>query len=68
MKKIILAILLLSAPFVAESQKTRGFPEQFPDQPNNIGSPVPIVESIIGLLGLGGAYAWRIAKKNKKEN
>lgn len=28
---------------------------------------VPIIESILGLLGLGGAYAWRLCKKNKKK-
>lgn len=34
--------------------------------PDNPG--VPIVESIIGLLGLGGAYAWRLIAKKRKED
>lgn len=28
---------------------------------------VPIVESILGILGLGGAYAWRLFSKKRKD-
>lgn len=36
--------------------------------PTDPAQTVPIVESIFGLLGLGGAYAWRLMKgKNKKD-
>ena len=38
-----------------------------PGNPNeDKDAPVPIIESIFGLLGLGGAYAWRLCRKNKK--
>ena len=30
-------------------------------------APVPIIESIIGLLGLGGAYAIRLFSKKRKD-
>ena len=40
----------------------------FGDQ-ENPGNPneVPIIESILGLLGLGGAYAWRLFSKNRRK-
>lgn len=40
----------------------------FGDQ-KNPGNPneVPIIESILGLLGLGGAYAWRLFSKNRRK-
>ena len=34
--------------------------------PGNPGE-VPIIESILGLLGLGGVYAWRLFSKNRKD-
>lgn len=34
----------------------------------NPGTTVPIVESILGLLGLGGAYAWRLFRKKEKND
>lgn len=36
------------------------------DDPGNPGE-VPIIESILGILGLGGAYAWRLFSKNRKK-
>ena len=36
------------------------------EDPGNPGE-VPIIESILGLLGLGGAYAWRLFSKNRKD-
>lgn len=33
----------------------------------NPGQEVPIIESIIGLLGLGGAYAIRLFSKKRKD-
>ncbi len=41
--------------------------EGFPNPPADPGA-VPIVESILGLLGLGGVYAYRLFKKGKKED
>ena len=41
--------------------------EGFPNPPADPGA-VPIVESILALLGLGGAYAYRLFKKGKKED
>lgn len=39
----------------------------FNDQPSDPGATAPITESILGLLGLGGVYAWRLIKgRNKK--
>lgn len=35
--------------------------------PSDPGATAPITESILGLLGLGGVYAWRLIKgRNKK--
>ncbi len=41
---------------------------KFGDQ-ENPGNPneVPIIESILGLLGLGGAYAWRLFSKGRRK-
>lgn len=33
----------------------------------NPGDTVPIIESILGLLGLGGAYAFRLFTKKRKD-
>lgn len=38
-----------------------------PGNPNPAPEDVPIVESILGLLGLGGAYAWRLFSKNRRK-
>ena len=35
------------------------------DNPGNPGA-VPIIESILGLFGLGGVYAWRLFSKKRK--
>jgi hypothetical protein len=61
MKKITLLAVVL---FVATSVMAQ---ESFPGKPSDPGA-VPIVESILGLLGLGGAYAYRLFKKGKKED
>ena len=44
--------------------QTKGFGDQ-----ENPGNPneVPIIESILGLLGLSGAYAWRLFSKNRRK-
>lgn len=46
-----------------------GFPEYEPSNPEGThkGEAVPIVESILGVLGLGGIYAWRLIKRKKEE-
>ena len=61
MKKFTLlaVVLFVSASVMAQ--------ETFPGKPNDPGA-VPIVESILGLLGLGGVYAYRLFKKGKKED
>lgn len=47
---------------------TKGFPSNTtPSSPNSTQPGAPIVESILGLLGLGGIYTWRLIRKNKKE-
>lgn len=61
MKKITLLAVVLFVAATAMAQ------ESFPDKPSDPGA-VPIVESILGLLGLGGAYAYRLFKKGKKED
>ena len=42
--------------------------DNFGDQ-DNPGNPneVPIIESILGILGLGGAYAWRLLSKGRRK-
>ena len=42
--------------------------KNFGDQ-ENPGNPneVPIIESILGILGLGGAYAWRLLSKGRRK-
>ncbi|MBQ7818076.1 MAG: hypothetical protein IJ341_00095 [Bacteroidales bacterium] len=61
MKKIILmsAMVLVTISVMAQST--------FPQPPEDPGA-VPIVESILGLLGLGGVYVYRLFKKGKKED
>ncbi len=43
---------------------TKGLGDQ-----ENPGNPneVPIIESILGILGLGGAYAWRLFSKGRRK-
>ena len=61
MKKITLLVVLVFVAVSAMAQQT------FPNAPADPGA-VPIVESILGLLGLGGVYAYRLFKKGKKED
>ena len=61
MKKITLLAVVLFVAATAMAQET------FPNAPADPGAG-PIVESILGLLGLGGAYAYRLFKKGKKED
>ncbi|MBO5721012.1 MAG: hypothetical protein J6R61_05765 [Bacteroidales bacterium] len=61
MKKIALLVTLVFVAVSAMAQET------FPGTPADPGA-VPIVESILGLLGLGGVYAYRLFKKGKKED
>ena len=61
MKKITLLVVLVFVAVSAMAQET------FPNAPADPGA-VPIVESILGLLGLGGVYAFRLFKKGKKED
>ena len=61
MKKITSLAVVLFVAATAMAQET------FPNAPADPGA-VPIVESILGLLGLGGAYAYRLFKKGKKED
>ena len=61
MKKFTLLAVVLFVAATAMAQET------FPNAPADPGA-VPIVESILGLLGLGGAYAYRLFKKGKKED
>ena len=61
MKKITLITVAVIAATSVMAQET------FPGAPADPGA-VPIVESILGLLGLGGAYAYRLFKKGKKED
>ncbi|MBR4119063.1 MAG: hypothetical protein IKK64_03170 [Bacteroidales bacterium] len=51
----------------APTKLTKGFPgSATPSSPGATQNPgVPIVESILGLLGLGGIYTWRLIKKKK---
>ena len=55
----------------APTKLTKGFPGYEPVNPDGTGETsgeaVPIVESIIGLLGLGGVYAWRLIKRKKEK-
>ena len=50
---------------------SKGFPGYEPVNPDGTGeeqaAPTPIIESIIGLLGLGGVYAWRLIKRKEEE-
>ena len=46
---------------------SKGFPGYDITNPDGTGENVPIVESIIGLLGLGGVYAWRLIKRKREE-
>ena len=54
--------------FVGDYIKSVGDGDDFGDNPDP-GNPgeVPIIESILGLLGLGGVYAWRLFSKNRKD-
>lgn len=61
MKKFTLLVVLVFVAVSAMAQDT------FPGAPADPGA-VPIVESILGLLGLGGVYAYRLFKKGKKED
>ena len=61
MKKIALLTVAVLVAATAMAQET------FPNAPADPGA-VPIVESILGLLGLGGAYAYKLFKKGKKED
>ena len=47
---------------------TAAIDNEFGDQ-DNPGNPneVPIIESILGLLGLGGAYAWRLFSYGRRK-
>lgn len=60
-KSFIIAALitLAAAPAMAQG----GFPDS-PADPNG----VPIIESIVALIGLGGAYVARLIRKNRKGN
>ena len=51
----------------APTKLTKGFPGYEPVNPDGTGEAVPIVESILGLFGLGGVYAWRLIKRKKEE-
>ena len=46
---------------------SKGFPGYEPTNPDGTGEDVPIVESILGLLGFGGVYAWRLIKRKREE-
>ena len=50
---------------------SKGFPGYEPVNPDGTGETsgeaVPIVESIIGLLGLGGVYALRLIKRKEEK-
>lgn len=61
MKKFALVVsaVLVTASAMAQTD--------FPGAPADPGA-VPIVESILGLLGLGGVYVYRLFKKGKKED
>ena len=61
MKKIALIATAVLVTATAMAQ------DGFPNPPADPGA-VPIVESILGLLGLGGVYAYRLFKKGKKED
>ena len=54
--------------FAGDYIKSVGDDDDFGDE-ENPGNPgeVPIIESILGLLGLGGVYAWRLFSKNRKD-
>ena len=61
MKKIVLIAVAVLVTVSVMAQST------FPNPPEDPGA-VPIVESILGLLGLGAAYVFRLIKKGKKED
>ena len=44
---------------------TKGFPEKDPSNVQATEPGVPIVESILGIFGLGAVYAYRLIKKKK---
>ena len=46
---------------------SKGFPGYEPVNPDGTGETAPIVESILGIFGLGGVYAWRLIKRKKTE-
>ncbi|MEG1574399.1 MAG: hypothetical protein RRY55_08995 [Bacteroidales bacterium] len=62
MKKslILFSLLILATTAIAQDG---GFPDPLPDP-----AGVPIVESILALLGLGGAYAVKLWRKKKSDN
>ena len=50
--------------------QTKGFGDNEKDDESGLTNPgqeVPIIESILGLLGLGGAYAIRLFSKKRKD-
>ena len=67
--KDIVGVFTPAEPSVTTYSK--GFPGYDIPNPDGTGeepaAPTPIVESIIGLLGLGGVYAWRLIKRKKEE-
>lgn len=64
MKKLMMiAVMAVASASVAMAQSGTGFPEP-PSDP----AAVPIVESILGLLGIGGAYAIRLIRKKKNND
>ncbi len=67
--KDVIGVFTPAEPSVTTYSK--GFPGYEPVNPDGTGEttaePTPIVESIIGLLGLGGVYAWRLIKRKKEE-
>lgn len=60
-KGLLLIIMVIAATTAVFAQES--FPDPLPD-PNG----VPIVESIVGLLGLGGAYAVKLWRKRKNQD
>ena len=64
------------ASFVGDyvsTPQTKGYGDNEDENESGLGNPgqegdtVPIIESILGLLGLGGAYAIRLFSKKRKD-